>query len=106
LLAVTYQLVLQFPGDTLSDLDAMVALEDALIEDLVDSADVDGHDFGSGETNIFIFTDNPEATFATAKRRLQREGRLDSVTAAYRPVDGERYTVIWPKDFTKQFTII
>ena len=49
-----HQLVLQFRGDSLADCDAMVALEHELREELGNSADVDGHDVGSGETNIFI----------------------------------------------------
>lgn len=58
-----YQLVLQFQGDSLCDYDAMVALEDGLIAALDDSANVDGHDVGSGEVNIFIFTDEPKKAF-------------------------------------------
>jgi hypothetical protein len=58
-----YQLVLQFRGDSLADCDQMVALEDRLIEELGRSAKKDGHDCGSGETNIFIFTTDPAATF-------------------------------------------
>ena len=54
-----YQLTLQFRGDSLGDYDAMVALEDELTEQVGDSAEVDGHDCGSGETNIFIFTPDP-----------------------------------------------
>jgi hypothetical protein len=58
-----YQLTLQFRGDSLDDYDAMIALEAELTAELGDSADVDGHDCGSGETNIFIFTRDPSATF-------------------------------------------
>jgi hypothetical protein len=43
-----YQLALQFRGDSLADYDQMIALEDRLIEDLGRSAEVDGHDCGSG----------------------------------------------------------
>ena len=50
----------------------MVASEDALIETLQDSAKVDGHDVGSDETNIFIFTLHPQKTFERAKHRLPR----------------------------------
>jgi hypothetical protein len=39
---MNYQLVLQFRGDSLADYDGMVALENELIEELGDSADVDG----------------------------------------------------------------
>jgi hypothetical protein len=100
-----YQLVLQFRGDSLADFDQMVALEDRLIESLGDSADVDGHDCGSGETNIFIFTSDPAATFRRVRPTLKQEGRLDAVTAAYRKVDGEDYTVLWPEGTTQEFTI-
>jgi hypothetical protein len=98
-----FQLTLQFRGDSLGDYDAMAALEDELREELGDSADVDGHDVGSGETNIFIFTSDPAATFQLVRPVLERTQRLQAVTAAYREVDGERYTVIWPeglRDFT------
>ena len=92
-----YQLTLQFRGDSLDEYDAMVALEDDLTEELGDSADVDGHDAGSGETNIFIFTSDPAATFHRVRPVLERTQRLQAVTAAYREVEGERHTVIWPE---------
>ena len=82
-----YQVVLQFRGDSLEDLDATVAMADDLIKELGDSADVDGHDVGSGETNIFIFTSDPEATFHRARPVLERRQQLQSVTVAYREVE-------------------
>lgn len=101
-----YQLVLQFRGDSLDDYDAMVSLEDKLIADLGSSANVDGHDCGSGETNIFIYTSDPAETFRTARLTLENEGRLQTVTAAYRLVDGEDYTVIWPEGAQQEFRIV
>ena len=101
-----YQLVLQFRGDILADYDAMVALEDQLIEDLGRSAKVDGHDCGSGETNISIFTSDPAATFWKVRHTLQREGRLQAVTAAYREVEGEHFTVLWPEGSQSEFRVI
>ncbi len=62
-----YQLLFKFRGDSLADLDATAALEDDLIEELGDSADVDGHDIGSCETDIFIFTSDPAANLCLAK---------------------------------------
>ena len=103
---MSYQLVLQFRGDSLEDLDATVALEDELIEALGDEADVDGHDVGSGETNIFIFTSDPAATFHRVRPVLERGGQLQAVTAAYREVERERYTVIWPKGSRNEFRVI
>ena len=100
-----YQLVLQFRGDSLEDFNEMIALEDQLSEALGDSADVDGHDMGSGERNIFIFTSDPMRTFSQAKLVLERAENLQSVTAAYRPVKGDHFTVIWPEGSNTKFTI-
>ncbi len=100
-----YQLVLQFRGDSLADYDQMIALEDRLIEDLGRLAKVDGHDCGSGETKIFIFTTDPAATFWRVRQTLKQEGRLDTVTAAYREVEGERYTVLWPEGSAQEFRV-
>jgi hypothetical protein len=99
-----YQLKLQIPGDSLDDYDAMIALESELIEELGDSADVDGHDVGSGETNIFIFTSDPSDTFDRIRRILEQRGHLPAVTVAYREVNGERYTVMWPEGSQGEFT--
>src|SRR5215475_1456014 len=98
-----YQLVLQFRGDSLEDFDEMIAVEDKLSEAFGDSADVDGHDMGSGERNIFIFTTDPKRTFLQARPVLERARSLHSLTAAYRPVKGERYTVIWPEGSKTEF---
>jgi len=100
-----YQLVLQFRGDSLADYDQMIAVEDRLTEELGDSADVDGHDVGSGETNIFIFTDDPAATFRRSKPLLQSMDRLAAVTAAFRDVEGDQFSVIWPEGSTEEFRV-
>ena len=100
-----YQLVLQFRGDSLADYDQMIAVEDRLIEVLDESADVDGHDSGSGETNIFIFTSDPVATFRQAQPVLQSMDKLKGVTAAFREIVGEHFTVIWPEDSTQEFIV-
>jgi hypothetical protein len=68
-----YQIVLQLPGDSLANLDALVALEDQLIDELEGVAQVDGHDIGSNEGNIFIVTGKPIDTFARIRPLL--EGR-------------------------------
>ena len=100
-----YQLTLQIRGDSLEDYDAMIALEDELTEELGNSADVDGHDVGSGEANIFIVTSDPTATFHRLKPVLERTGHVQAVTVAYREVHGERYTVIWPEGSQREFTV-
>ena len=100
-----YQLVLQFRGSSLEDLDALVALEDSLIGQLAGVAVVDGHDIGSGEANVFIFTSDPMGTFDLVKPVLDRAHLLAAVTAAYRSTEGENYTVVWPKQSTNVFHV-
>jgi len=53
--------VLNFRRASSADFDERKALEDRPVETLGNSA-VDGHDLRSGYGNIYIFTDNPEAT--------------------------------------------
>ena len=91
-----YQLVLQCKGDLLAEYDLMIALENDLIEALSGTAEVDGYDVGSGETNIFIITSAPMATFERTKAVLERAGLLGVVSAAYRPVASNVFTVLWP----------
>jgi hypothetical protein len=57
-----YQLVLELAADTLTDYDALVALESQLTDVLGNGA-VDGHDMGSGQANIFIHTADPATLF-------------------------------------------
>ena len=102
---VTYQLVFQFPADALADFDALIALEGQLIATLGSSADVDGHDCGSSESNIFIFTDRPASTFQQAWPCLERAGCSALVRVAYRDTAGEEYTVLWPEGFTGEFAV-
>jgi hypothetical protein len=52
-----YQPVLQFDAESQKDYRRLVDFENYLTLHLGDLGDVDGHDFGSGEFNIFIFTD-------------------------------------------------
>ena len=100
-----YQLVLQMSGELAEDLDSLIDLEDRLTEVLTD-ADVDGHDIGSGQANIFILTSDPRGTFLAAKPVLQKASQLDNLTVAYREADGEVYMVIWPTGSTKVFKIL
>ncbi len=95
---MTYQLVLQFPGDGLADYDELMSLEDILIEALGASAEVDGHDWGSNEMNIFILTESPKEVFDVAKGIIeqQRTFLLSDLRAAYRDVNESDYTLIWP----------
>jgi len=100
-----YQLVLQFKGNEPLDFDALVNLEDKLQELVAPIADVDGHDFGSGEANIFVLTADPVATFERAKPLLSDASLLDEVGVAYRDVHSDVFTVIWPEGSARAFVV-
>jgi len=102
---MNYQLVLQFPANSLADYDEMIALEDELIEVLGESAKVDGHDCGSGEMNIFVHTDEPKRTFERIHPVVDNREIVQNFVAAYREFSAEEYTVLWPVGSDKQFRI-
>jgi len=95
-----YQLVLQWPASSIQDYDDMVAMENKLIENLNEGSEVDGHDAGSGEVNIFILTDDPELTFSEATAILDSSDYWLNVRVAYREVAKSHYIILWPKDLT------
>jgi hypothetical protein len=103
---VTYQLVLQVQSDALADYDVMLAIEDRLIIAMDSAAEVDGHDVGSGETNIFILTEDPKAALARALPVLDEFGVLNRIRAAYRRVGEESYTLLWPPNSQEEFAIL
>ena len=96
-----YQLVLQFAADSLADYDRLVALEDRLIEELGEAATVDGHDFGLGTFNIFIFADDPATVFDKAHGIVVDQGVPNVLQSAYREMDGEDYIILWPSSLTE-----
>jgi hypothetical protein len=92
-----YVLVLQWPASSQSDFEALIEIEDALEAGIAeDHGFVDGHDFGSGEMNIFVHTDVPLEAFRDAQASLSGDLRWAGVRAAYRDVDGDQYQVVWP----------
>lgn len=62
-----YQLVLQWPTSLLRNYRLLISLEEAVIAGIADLGMVDGHDMGSGEMNIFIFTEQPGRAFERIK---------------------------------------
>jgi len=101
---MNYQLVLQFPAPSDDDFDAMISFENELIDHLGDAADVDGHDWGSGEFNIFIWTGHPEQTFAMVKALPVSQAFLAQMRVAYRAESSETFTVLYPPELA-QFSI-
>ena len=96
-----YQLVLQFAADSLEDYDHPVALEDRLIEELKKAATIDGHDFGLGEFNIFIFANDPATVFDKAHGIVIDQDVPNVFQSTYREMNGENYTILWPSSLTE-----
>lgn len=65
---------------------------------LASAHDVDGHDAGSGEVNIFIRTDDPRQAFTEAKAILGSRDFWIDARAAFREIARSEYTILWPKD--------
>jgi len=100
-----FQLIIQLPGDTSADLDGLVTLEDELVGQLCSSAEVDGHDIGRSQGNIFVLTDSPAATFAQIRPLLLQKRLLGEARVAYRNLSGGAFTVLWPESFSGQFVV-
>jgi hypothetical protein len=92
-----HQLVLQFPAGSVADYNALVALEDALIDGLGDRADVDGHDLAQGEMNVFIWTEDASRTLELVQKLLAGDQLLSALAAGYRDEDADVYTPLWPE---------
>ena len=99
-----YQLVLQFDASSIEDFDRGIEIEDKIINALGNAHDVDGHDFGSGEMNIFIHTDEPKEAFKILKANVL-PNFLKEVKAAFRELSSENYTVLWPEGYSGEFNI-
>jgi hypothetical protein len=99
-----YQLVLQFPGRTEEDFDLLIEMEDKLETGLESTGEVDGHDFGSDEMNIFIYTSKPRECFEQVKELLTDMMDIGAMKAAFRHVDSDNFIILWPKG-QEQFNV-
>jgi hypothetical protein len=96
-----FQLVLQFRADNIGDYDELRVVEEQLACRLDRSATVDGHDFGSGEFNIFILTADPEGTFREVQDVCRSTQTTREMSAAYRSLSGDEYFILWPPNSTE-----
>ncbi len=95
-----YQLILQFPASSAGEYDSLVQIEDLLIDQLT-AEEIDGHDAGSGEFNIFILTSDPQESFARLKAILGNKPVWAQARVAYRELHAEQYTTLWPANLTE-----
>jgi len=103
---MNYQLVIKFQLSDASadDFDQFLVIENKLDLALRNKHQVDGHDIGSGEMNIFIHTNDPTEAFKISKNALSKKD-LEIVTVAFRELNSDKYSVLWPENFDGEFTI-
>lgn len=95
-MSTQYQLVIQWDDET-GDFDFLVRIEDVLIASLSEIHDVDGHDMGRGEANIFIITPDPLLAFDEIKPVLAGQLEMSDVRIGYRAIHEDTFTVLWPE---------
>jgi hypothetical protein len=98
-----YQLVIQFPQDFFDSFDAMIAFEDQLIRCMPRTCLVDGHDIGAGTINFFVHTPAPLAAHRTFRKYLGTRVVERRLRIAYRPLDGDEFTNLWPRRDPRPF---
>ena len=101
---MNYQLVLQLPVSEKTDFDQLLDLEGRLEIGLDSDHDVDGHDFGAGEMNIFINTASPKAAFAEIRRLVDLE-EFSGIQVAYRVAKTNEFTRLWPEGSNAPFSV-
>jgi hypothetical protein len=101
---MNFQVVLQWPASSINDYDEMVSVEDLLIEKLSKRCKVDGHDFGSNETNIFVHATDPHGAFEESRTIISGHRLWADIRIGYRKIEGDKYTAIWPEG-TKTFNV-
>lgn len=104
-----HQLVLQFQGDDADTLDKVIALEDQLIESLDGSttAEVDGHEPGDGVINLTLLTKNAAKLWEKIEPLVEDAASedLEINAVAFRPLDGDEFTVLWQTDYDGEFEV-
>ena len=105
-----YHLVLKFQGDDEETIDKVIELEDQLIGALDGStlAEVDGHETGDSVTHLTLLTKNPSKIWEKIEPLVETAAseNLEILAVAYRQLDGEDFTVLWPADYEGEFEAV
>jgi hypothetical protein len=100
-----YQLTIQFRPWLDGGPDLLVQLEDDFADALGNVGEVDGHDVGSNEANVFILSEEPDVAFSICRPIIEQFHLLGFCSAACRRVDESTYTRLWPLDDATPFVI-
>jgi hypothetical protein len=91
-----YQLVFQLRGSSQLDFEEMLGLEQELRSEIGDLGEVDGHDVGQGEMNIFVLTTSPIHCFEHVRSVRGVARAMPRLKVAYRRLDSDDYEVLHP----------
>lgn len=100
-----YQLVIKFWRKSLADESFLATIESDLKNALGDSVELEGHDVGPKEINLFMLTAEPRIAFRKARDILEQRGITNGVSAAFRLNGGEQFTSIWPLRAMRRFQL-
>lgn len=104
---MNHQLVLQFNGDDDDTVDKVINLEDKLIAALASatSVEVDGHEPGDGVTNLVLLAKNAAKIWEKIEPLIEAAAvdDLEINAVAYRDLNGDDFTVLWPLDYEGEF---
>ena len=98
---MNYQLILQWSIADMSDFDDLVRIEEDIAAGISEVSDVDGHDSGANEVNIFVHTNDPLRAFGEISEKLGHSPEWATVRIAYRDFDSDEFKTLWPVGLKK-----
>ncbi len=98
------QLVIQFVISEDDDFDSFIEIEEEIIKLIEPKHEVDGHDFGAKEFNMFINTNAPKEASSQALKAIPSRYK-ESMKIAYRPTEGEAYKMIYPIEYIREVEV-
>lgn len=94
-----YQFVIQFSQNSQNKFDHLIGLEDQLEQLLNSDSEIDGHDIGNDQMNIFIMTNKPIDLFNQIKHLLiNNKFSLGKAKVAYREINNNNFIILFPRD--------
>lgn len=99
------QLILQFRGEARTQFDAIGNPVALLTRELGASARLDGEDVGAHGANIFLFTNDAQATFDQVAKIFPEARSTPGFSAAYRQICSEKFRVLWPENSSADFSL-
>lgn len=98
-----YQVVIQFPATFFPDQISVEAFGERIADCMPRTHEYDGFDHGSGITNYFLYSNTPNAILTNFRKYLGTNKVEKKVRIAYRSVDHDIWTNLWPKRDIRPF---